>query len=434
MMEVSLEVLGPTARALRVTVPQQQFAEQVERRLRKLSRTLRLKGFRPGKVPVQVVRQRHLREVYAEVLKKLTRDSLREALSAEDVQPVVDPAVTVEEYGEDRPMKYQARFDVFPQLAESKVSKIRLTDPEVALGEAEVEAGMEQLRRGHADWKPVRRAARAGDQVSFRYTTCAVGETPAEVVEDSPDLALVLEPGAMLEELHEHLAGLRAEEEKSVQVSFAAQSGGHPLSGQSCRFRIRVREVREAVLPDWADSTWLQRCGGAGATRESIRGSVRAHLDCRRAELRREYLSGAITQALVGAKDPALPVPGSLLEWCRSVRVKELGLPPEQAEGEDHPTRRMALRDAQRVTAFQALRVLSGAAPTEEDRRRVEDAYAGQFKDPAAARRNARRSAEVAGHLEREATWDALIRWTLDRARVNKERMTLEQLGARIGQ
>ena len=433
-METSLEVLGSTARALRVTVPQQQFVEQVENRLRQLSRTLRIKGFRPGKVPVQVVRQRHLPQVYGEVVEKLANDSLREALAAEKVQPVVDPRVTVEEYGEDRPMKYQARFDVYPELAESKIAGVELTDPEVAVEDAEVEEGMERLRRQDVDWKVTERTAAAGDQVAFLYTTCGMDETLAAIAEDSPDLALILEPGAMLEELHEHLRGMGAGDEKSVQVAFAERADGHPLSGQTRQFRIRVREVREAVLPDWEDAAWLAKCGGAGATRETIRDSVRAHLDYRRVEMRREYLAEQITQGLAAAKEPALPVPESLREWCLSVRLKEMGVPPEQEElGEDHPARRVALMDAQRITVFQALRALSRVEPTEEDHKQIEDAYAGQFKDSAAARRNARQNPDVRGHLQREASWDALIRWTLDRARVNKERMTLEQLGARTG-
>lgn len=433
-MEVSLEVLGSTARALRVTVPQQQFVEQVERRLRQLSRTLRIKGFRPGKVPLQVVRQYHLPKVYGEVVEKLANDSLREALATEKVRPVVDPQVTVEEYGEDRPMKYQARFDVYPELAESKVTGMQLTDPEIVLEDAEVEVGMERLRHRHVDWKQVERAAAAGDQVAFLYTACGADETPAEITQDSPDLVLVLEPGTVLEELHEHLLGMSAGDEKSARVAFAEQSGGHPLSGQTRQFRIRIQEVREAELPDWDDPAWLQKCGGAGATREDIRDSVRAHLNYRGVEMRREYLVAQITQGLVAAKESVLPVPGSLREWCLSVHMKEMGIPPEQELGEDHPARRVALKDAQRITVFQALRALSGAEPGEQDLQRVEDAYARQFKDPTVARRNARRNPDVRGHLEREATWDVLIRWTLDRARVNKERMTLEQLSARAGQ
>ena len=433
-MEVSLEVLGPTARALRVTVPQQRFVEQVENRLRQLSRTLRIKGFRPGKVPVQVVRQYHLPQVYGEVMEKLANDSLREALATEEVRPVVDPKVTVEEYGEDRPMKYQARFDVYPELEESKVAGVQLTDPEVVVEDAEVDDGMERLRRQHVDWNVAERAAADGDQVVFVYMTCGADETLAEITGDSPDLALVLEPGAMLEELHEHLRGMSAGDEKTAQVAFAARTDGHPLSGQTRQFRIRVREVREAVLPDWEDSAWLAKCGGAGATREDIRSSVHAHLDYRRAEMRREYLVGQITQGLAAAGEPALPVPESLREWCLSVRLEEMGVPPEQELGEDHPARQVALVDAQRITVFQALRALSGAEPGEQDMQQVEETYAGQFKDPAAARRNARRNPDVSGHLQREATWDAIIRWVLEHATVNKERMTLEQLGARTGQ
>ena len=432
-MEVSLETLGPTARALRVTLPSQRFAEQVENRLRQLSRTLRIKGFRPGKVPVQVVRQYHLPQVYGEVMEKLAGESLREALAAKEVQPVVDPKITVEEYGEDRPMKYQARFDVYPALEESEIAGLELTDPEVVLEDAQVEEGMERLRRQHVDWKAVQRPAATGDQVAFVYTTCGMDETLAEIAEDSPDMVLVLEPGAGFEELHEHLQGLGAGDEKSIQVNFADRVDGHPLSGQTRQFRVRVREVREAVLPDWEDSAWLAKCGGAGATREDIRNSVRAHLDYRQTEMRREYLVGQITQGLAAAGAPALPVPESLREWCLSTRLKEMGVSPEQEPGEDHPARRVALMDAQRVTVFQALRTLSGAEPGEQDMQRVEEAYAGQFKDPAAAQRNARRNPDLRGHLQREATWDALIRWVLDRARVNREPMTLEQLGARSG-
>ena len=418
---------------MRVTVPQQQFVEQVESRLRQLSRTLRIKGFRPGKIPVQVVRQRHLPQVYGEVVEKLANDSLREALAAEKVQPVVDPRVTVEEYGEDRPMKYQARFDVYPELAESKVSGLTLIEPEAAVEDAEVEEGMERLRRQSVEWKAVERPAATGDQVSFQYATCGMDETLAEIVEDSPDMALVLEPGTMLEELHEHLAGMSAGDGKSAQVVFAERADGHPLSGQTRQFRVRVQEVREAVLPDWEDSAWLTQCGGAGATRETIRDSVHGHLDYRRVEMQREYLVGQITQGLAAGKEPALPVPESLREWCLSVRVKEMGIPPEQELGGDHPIHQMALLDAQRITAFQALRASSGTEPTEEDQKRIEDAYAGQFKDPAAARRNARQNPDVRGHLQREATWDAIIRWVLEHATVKKERMTLEQLGERTG-
>ena len=149
--------------------------------------------------------------------------------------------------------------------------------------------------------------------------------------------------------------------------------------------------------------------------------------------MQREYLVGQITQGLAAGKEPALPVPESLREWCLSVRVKEMGIPPEQELGGDHPIHQMALLDAQRITAFQALRASSGAEPTEEDQKRIEDAYAGQFKDPAAARRNARQNPDVRGHLQREATWDAIIRWVLEHATVKKERMTLEQLGERTG-
>ena len=163
-MEVSLEVLGPTARALRVTVPQQKFAKRVEDRLRQLSRSLRIDGFRPGKVPVRVVRQQYLRQVYGEVMEALVNDSLNEALAMEKVRPVSDPKATVEEYGEDRPMRYQALFDVYPELAESRVEEMTLIDPDVTVEDADVENGMERLRHRNLAWEVVEKGIGGGGQ------------------------------------------------------------------------------------------------------------------------------------------------------------------------------------------------------------------------------------------------------------------------------
>ena len=423
-METSLEIKGPTERALHVTVPQERFADKVERRLRHLSRTLRMDGFRPGKVPVQVVRQRYLQNVYGEVTEQLAEESLREALQEKQIEPVSSPRVMVEEGGEDRPFKYQASFDVYPELTEEQVRAMEIMEPEVTMSDGDVADGVERVRRKFGEWASVDRAAREGDQVVFRHASASVGEPLGDIDENSQPVELTLEPGSMVEELHEHLVGKRAGEEVEAEVSFPGVSDEPPTA--TC-FRIRMLEVRELKLPEMEDRQWLERVGGKGMTLESFRQSIRAHLDYRCLEMRRGYLVQAITDALVEPKGSVLTVPDSLRAHCLA-RLRQEGDQLPEDLPEDHPLSLGALETARKLTVSHALRQLSGLSPGAEDLRQVEEAYASQFKDPAAGRRQAQSDPQVRSELMSAASWDTMIRWTLERARVNKEPWTFGQL------
>ena len=317
--------------------------------------------------------------------------------------------------------------------AEATVAQMRLTVPDVVLDDAEVDSGMEELRRRHVAWEPVARAAALGDQVHFRYTAGREDEEPAGIPEEGPDVVLTLQSGEVLQELHEHLAGMCAGEEKVVRVRYKVEPGGQPPSEMEGKCRLRMSEVRQGRLPDWGDSDWLGEYGDEGMTRDKMREAVRRHLDARQADLWREYMREEILRVLTDVKESALPVPSSLLKWCLSTRLKELGVQSEQELLKaENKVRRIAQRDAQLLTVFRALIDLSGVEPTEQDLERVEEVYAGRFRDPSAARRHARQDPDVRRSLKHEATWAALIRWTLDRATVNKERMNLRQLQAGV--
>ena len=262
-------------------------------------------------------------------------------------------------------------------------------------------------------------------------------ETLDRISGDSPELALVLEPGVesgeMVRGLHEHLKGMGAGDEKSIQMDF----------GETVEDGPPVRP--DPAVPDPGTGGVRGRAAGLGrfgvssrslAARarrgESVRDLVRAHLNDHRVEMRREYLALQIIRELTAAGRSALPVPESLRESCLLMRRMEMEIPPERELDEDHPARRMALRDARGLTAFEALRALSAVEPDEQDERRAERAHARRFRSPATVREKALRAPKARALMRRQATWDALLRWTLDRARVNKERMTLEQLAARV--
>ena len=405
-MDVTLETLGPTARALRVELPAERFAGEVERRLRRLARTVRVKGFRPGKVPLQVVRQRHLQEVYAAAVRALVRESLPEALRREELSPVLEPRVDVEAAGEDRPLRYRAGFDVFPALEPKRIARLELREVPVAVGDAEVAAALEQLRRRHADWTPAERPAAAGDRARL---VCELGDPPPPLTGKSPTLEVDLAADAPGAELRDAVLGCAAGDEREAEL-------GADGPARACRFRVEA--VESPRLPDWDDAEFLRRCGAGDGGREELAAAARRHLEGRAVERRRAELRRQVVRGLAGDGADMLPVPETLRAWCLELRAREAGAKRAADVPAAHPLHAQALEDAREATVLRALQNAGGAAATEADMERALEQYAQQFRDPGRARREARQDERVRGHLEREADWDALLRWVAGRARV----------------
>ena len=406
-MDVTLETLGPTARALRVELPAERFAGAVEQRLRRLARTLRVRGFRPGRVPLQVVRQRHLQEVYADATAALVRESLPEALRREELRPVLEPRVEVEQAGEDRPLRYRAGFDVFPALDPQRIAGLELREVPVAVADAEVAAALEQLRRRHADWMPAERPAEAGDRARV---ACELGDPPPPLTDQSPTLEVDLAadaPGGAA--LRDAVLGCAAGDEREAEL-------GADGPARACRFRVEA--VESPRLPDWDDAEFLRRCGAADGGREELAAAARRHLEDRAAERRRDELRRQVVRGLAGDGADMLPVPETLRAWCLELRAREAGAKRVQDVPAEHPLRAQALEDAREATVLRALQDAGGAAPTAADLERALEQHARQFRDPARARREAQNDERVRGHLEREAGWDALLRWVAGRAKV----------------
>ena len=407
-MDITLETLGPTARALRVELPAERFAGEVERRLRRLARTLRVRGFRPGRVPLQVVRQRHLQEVYAGTTEALVRETLPEALRREELRPVLEPRVEVEALGEDQPLRYRASFDVFPALDPARVARLELREVPAAVDDAAVAAALEQLRRRHADWTPAARPAEAGDRARI---VCELGDPPPPLGAQSPTLEVDLDAAADAPDaaLRRAVLGCAAGDERE-----AALGGDGP--GRACRFRVEA--VESPRLPAWDDAEFLRRCGAGDGGREELAAAARRHLEDRAVERRRAALRRQVVRGLAGDGADMLPVPETLRAWCLELRAREAGVERAADVPAAHPLRAQALEDAREATVLRALQEAGGAAATEADLERALDQYARQFRDPERARREARGDERVRGHLEREAGWDALLRWVAGRARV----------------
>ncbi|MBG7600977.1 MAG: trigger factor [Gammaproteobacteria bacterium] len=279
-MQVSVETLEGLKRRMTVELPIEQVNEIVDNRLRSMAREMRLDGFRPGKVPLQVVRQRfgvHARqEAYGELIQK----SYYEALGEQKLHAVGDPAIDIKD--EKDAFIYVAEFEVVPELIISDLGGAELERPVAELLDSDVDGMIEKLRQQRVTWNKVERAAQDGDQLMISF----VGKIDDEEFEggSAVKVPLVLGSGSMIDGFEQGLLGASEGDERSVETTFPDDYQAQHLAGKAAVFEITVNEVAEPVLPE-VDEEFAKAMGVEDGSvdlfKQEIRTNMQRELDAK---------------------------------------------------------------------------------------------------------------------------------------------------------
>ena len=278
-MEVSLENTGGLGRRLKVQVPAERVDDEVTSRLESMTRTVRLDGFRPGKVPLRVVQQKFGNQVRAEVIQQVLNSTLQEALAQESIRPAGEPSIEPIDSKPGEPFEYVASFEVFPELAGPVNYGFRVDRPVVEIKESDVSEMLENLRKQRATWSAVERAAAPGDQVTIDFEGSINGESFAG--NKAEKMPLVLGSNSMIPGFEEQLTGVSAGDEKSVDLTFPDNYPGSEVAGKAATFRVKVHQVAAMELPelndDFARAFGISE-GGMDALRSEITGNMQREL------------------------------------------------------------------------------------------------------------------------------------------------------------
>ena len=279
-MQVSVETLEGLKRRMTVELPIEQVNEIVDNRLRSMAREMRLDGFRPGKVPLKVVRQRfgvHARqEAYGELIQK----SYYDALGEQKLHAVGDPAIDIKD--EKDAFVYVAEFEVVPELTISDLGGAGLERPVAELLDSDVDAMIEKLRQQRVTWNKVERAAQDGDQLMISF----IGKIDDEEFEggSAVKVPLVLGSGSMIDGFEQGLLGAGEGDERSVETTFPDDYQAQHLAGKAAVFEITVNEVAEPVLPevdeDFAKAMGVED-GSVDLFKQEIRTNMQRELDAK---------------------------------------------------------------------------------------------------------------------------------------------------------
>jgi trigger factor len=271
-LDVSFETAKGLERRLTVRVPTADIEREVDARVTRMGKTARIKGFRPGKVPARVVRQRFGGQIRQEVLADVIRSSFSKAVSEAKLNPAGGPAIEPLPGSDGEHFSYRATFEVYPQIELKGLESLTIERPQVEIVDVDVDNMIGRLRDQRATWQAVEREAKEGDRVIVDF----VGK-----IDDQPfdggagkDVTLLIGGGQVIEDFDKALRGLTAGAEKSAKVKFPKEYGVKDLAGKKAIFDISAKRVEEKVLPE-LDAEFLAAFGVPDGGIERLRAETR---------------------------------------------------------------------------------------------------------------------------------------------------------------
>jgi len=416
-MQASVTTTQGLERRLEVAVPGERVAGEVDQRLKRLARTARLKGFRPGKVPYAVVRQQFGSQVHAQTVSDLMQSTFAEAVSQHRLRPASGPRIEPLPAHPATPPPYAALPPAPPAVTLKPLDAIAVERPTASVTEDDIDAMLESMRAQRPIFTLVERAAQDGDRVTLDYE----GRIDGAVFPGGKGEGMLVTIGAhrILTEIEQALIGMTAGAAKTIPATFPQDYGAKAVAGKAAEFDLKVAKVEERSLPP-VDEAFARAFGVPDGDFGRLRAEIRLSMERELEEAVRTRLREQLFNALY--RDNPLDVPHSMLEE----QIREL-----QAQS----ARRLGAREPQELPASAALeasarkRVALGLLLSEivraqglkVDRARVErrlEAVAASHADPQEARRQYLASREAMEQLESSALEDQALDWALMQVKV----------------
>ncbi|MEJ2532608.1 MAG: trigger factor [Halioglobus sp.] len=270
-MQVSIETTSGLERRLTVGVPAQRVDSEVDSRLQKAAKNVRLPGFRPGKVPMKIMRQRFGAGVRQEVLGEVLSQTFQEAVVQEKLRPAGQPSIEPKNLEAGKDLEYVATFEVFPEVEVVELRGFEVEKPVAEVTEADIDNIIEVFRKQQGSWESVERAAEQGDKVNIDYAGTRNGEPfDGGSAEDSD---LELGSGRMIPGFEDGIVGMKPGEEKTLQLTFPESYHNEELQGAEVAFKVTLNKVMEQVPAD-LDQELFSKYGVEEGGEEQFRREV----------------------------------------------------------------------------------------------------------------------------------------------------------------
>ncbi len=416
-MQVSVENTSSLERRVTVSLPSDRLDNAVGQRLREMAKTVRIKGFRPGKVPTKVIEQKYGDQVRGEAYGDLVRESFAQAVREQKLQIAGSPEFKAETQ-DGSEVKYSATFEIVPEFGEINVSEIEINRLKAEINDSDIDQMIETLQMQRRTWEAVERGAEAGDLVNLETVAQAADKRfPAEGVERG---ATVLGSNVMLAEIETALKGIKTGEEKTFDVKFPADWRVEDLAGKDAKVTVKAIKVSAPKVPE-VDEAFIKSFGIKGGKLEKFREEVRSNLARELKGSLMGKLRAEVAAKLV-AKFADVELPPKLIEAEANSLVESAKRQAQQRgmQNASYDPKEFMSQAKQRVAAGLLVGEIARQNNLKLEQKRVVETLnliASTYEDPNQVIELYRNDQQLMSNLQHRVMEEQVIDWVAERAK-----------------
>lgn len=428
-MQVSIEKTSGLERRMKVQVPAERVEREVEERLRTLGKRVKLNGFRPGKIPFDVVKQRFGDQVRSEVVTDLLQSSCNDAFVQEKLSPAGGPRIDSVNNAPGMDLEFTAVFEVYPEFKLQGIEGIKIERPVADVQDSDIDAMVENLRNQRADWETVDRAAANGDRVQVDFDGTIDGQAFAGGKAEKT----LVELGAnrMLEDFENGLISISAGEEREFDVRFPDDYQAKEVAGKTARFNVKAHRVEGKKLPELDDAfcrSFGITEGGMAKLREEVSENMRREM----ADTIQRKLKDQVMDALLAANKPDLPATmvDEEIERLKHDALARMGIRDDRKASE-LPRDLFEEQARRRVSLGLIIGEIINRQQLRVDDKKVEERLermASDYSNPGEALRSLRSNSQAMRQLESLVLEDQAVDWVVNQAVVTDKPTSFKEL------
>lgn len=327
-MQVSVESTGALERKMTIEVPEERIDGEIQSRLKRIAKTAKVDGFRPGKIPMSVVKQQYGSSVRADVVGEVIQSTYYEALGQEKIQPAGMPSIEPKDLDSTDGIEYVATFEVMPEVTPAPFSGVKLEGIKAEVTEEDIDKMLETLQEQRATWTSIKRKSLDGERLTIDFEGTIDGE--AFNGNSGENVPVTLGGKRMIEGFEEGLVGAKAGDELTLDLTFPEDYAYKEVAGKPVQFTVKVHTVEKPKLPkldkEFAKSLGIED-GSIDALREEIKSNMTRELEQRtRAMLKEQVLNKII-------ENNELEVPQALIESESQALLQQMQQQMQSAQG-----------------------------------------------------------------------------------------------------
>jgi trigger factor len=426
----SVETLEGLERRVSMTLPAKDIERQVDERLKKLARNIRMPGFRPGKVPMKIVAQTYGPQVRSEVLSDAVQKSFSDAVKQANLKVAGFPRIEKKDGADAAALEFSATFEVYPEVKLGDLASATIERPQVAVDDAAVEKTIGILRKQRTRFVPVERPAKEGERVTVDFEGTIEGQPFQGGA--AQNFVFAIDDGRMLPEFNAAARGMSSGESKTFELTFPADYHGKEVAGKRASFQLSVKKVEEPQLPE-LDAEFAKSLGVADGDLDKMRREIRANVERETAKRVDARVKAQVLDALL--KATPLELPKSLVQMEAQQLVERAGadlqargLKPEQVPLDPAAFSETAKRRVALGLVIGELARTENLQPKPADVRAIVEQEAQTYESPAEVVKWFYMQPQRLSEMEGVALEANVVKWVLSKVRVEDKPMPFDDL------